>query len=190
MPTIDQQIADYLALLSKWNKAYNLTAITDPEKMYTHHILDSLAIAPFLHGEKILDVGSGAGLPGIPLALTYPDKQFYLLDSNGKKTRFVLHVIQTLNITNVQVIHERVENFKPDFCFDTITSRAFSSLHDFVTKTQHLLGEHGIWLAMKGAHPTEELKELDPTKFAATVQPLQISELNAERCVVKITAAP
>jgi 16S rRNA (guanine527-N7)-methyltransferase len=186
MSTFEQQIADYLALLTKWNKAYNLTAIIDPAKMYTHHILDSLAIASFLHGEKILDVGSGAGLPGIPLALKYPDKQFYLLDSNGKKTRFLLHVVQTLNLSNVKVIQERVENFKPNFCFDTITSRAFSSLTDFLTKTQPLLCKNGIWLAMKGTYPTEELKGIDQKEFAVTVQPLQILGLDAERCLVSI----
>lgn len=178
------QIAAYLSLLTQWNKTYNLTAITDPEQMRTHHILDSLAIGPFLQGQKILDVGSGAGLPGIPLALTHPEKEFYLLDSNGKKTRFLTHVKQTLNLSNVHVIQTRVETFQPDFCFDTITSRAFSTLNDFLTKTRHLLCPNGQWLAMKGAHPEKELKEINEKEFATTVHRLQIPELKAERCVV------
>jgi 16S rRNA (guanine527-N7)-methyltransferase len=187
MSPIEQQIAAYLTLLAKWNDAYNLTAISDPERMMTHHILDSLAVAPFLYGQKILDVGSGAGLPGIPLALVHPDQQFFLLDSNGKKTRFLLHVVHTLNLKNVQVIQDRVEDYQPAFCFDSILARAFSSLRELVHKAQHLCCPTGKILAMKGAYPTAELAELG-SEFTTTTHRLEVPGLNAERHLICVTA--
>lgn len=187
-PAAQTRIIDYLLLLNKWNQAYNLTSITEPADMISKHILDSLAIAPFIHGKKILDVGTGAGLPGIPLALTMPDKTFFLLDSNGKKIRFLQHVIQTLNISNAHAIQARAEKFQPVDCFDSILSRAFTSLADFIEKCQALCCKGGEFLAMKGAYPTDELAALS-VEFTPIVHALKIPGLDAERhlvCVKKI----
>ncbi|MAY34927.1 MAG: 16S rRNA (guanine(527)-N(7))-methyltransferase RsmG, partial [Spongiibacteraceae bacterium] len=140
----------YLALLVKWNRAYNLTAIRDPEEMVTKHLLDSLAVAPFVSGERLLDVGTGAGLPGIPLAIVYPDKLFELLDSNGKKTRFLVQVVADLALPNVTVHHKRIESGELAPVFDGILSRAFASLADMTRDCGPLLAEGGELLAMKG----------------------------------------
>lgn len=183
--SIQQQLADYLALLQKWNKTYNLTSIDDPAVMTTRHIADSLSISPFLIGQRILDVGTGAGLPGIPLALSHPDKEFFLLDSNGKKIRFLQHVVQTLKLNNVHPVQARVEKFNSTACFSTIMSRAFSSLADFVAKTRHLCCPDGLLLAMKGTYPTDELTALG-NEFKVTVHPLTVPGLQAERHLVCI----
>ncbi len=150
----------YVELLAKWNKAYNLTAIRDPKEMVSRHIIDSLSIAPHLSGDNILDVGSGPGLPGIVLAIMFPEKKFTTLDSNGKKTRFMTQSKMELKLDNLSVANARVESFKADRLFDAITSRAFSSLKDMVEGTRHLLLPSGVYLAMKGLYPEEELKEL------------------------------
>lgn len=184
MPEAMQQKAfDFLRLLKKWNKVYNLTAIHDLEKMITHHLLDSLSIAPFLQGNRILDVGTGAGFPGIPLALYYPDKQFTLLDSNGKKTRFLVQATAELNIQNVAVIQERVENYRAIPCFDVIIFRAVRSIPEMIAKVQHLCCEKGRFLAMKATYPAKELKNLS---HPFTVKLLRVPGLNAERHVVII----
>lgn len=183
---IQDQLVNYLLLLEKWNQTYNLTSVRDPKEMVTQHILDSLSIAPYLHGKNILDVGTGAGLPGIPLALTQPERQLTLLDSNGKKTRFLIHVIQSLNLTNVKVAQARAEAFSSEPCFDTIISRAFSSLADFLQKTQHLCCKTGIFLAMKGQYPSEELTAINSDFTVLNVEKLNIPGLNAERHVVLI----
>jgi 16S rRNA (guanine527-N7)-methyltransferase len=154
----------YLALLIKWNKAYNLTAVRNPDEMVSRHLLDSLSLAPFIDGDSWLDVGSGGGMPGIPLAILFPDKQFTLLDSNGKKTRFLTQVRLELKLSNVQVINARVESLQPEQPFAGIVSRAFSSLADFANWTRHLGNQHSQWLAMKGLHPTDELQAL-PSDF-------------------------
>jgi 16S rRNA (guanine527-N7)-methyltransferase len=154
----------YLALLIKWNKAYNLTAVRNPDEMVSRHLLDSLSLAPFIDGDSWLDVGSGGGMPGIPLAILFPDKQFTLLDSNGKKTRFLTQVRLELKLSNVQVINARVESLQPEQPFAGIVSRAFSSLADFANWTRHLGNQHSQWLAMKGLHPTGELQAL-PSDF-------------------------
>ena len=179
-----QQITEYLALLNKWNAAYNLTAVRDPAEMFAKHVLDSLAIGPFLQGKNIVDVGSGAGLPGIPLALTYPELQFTLLDSNGKKTRFLTHVVHTLNIPNVQVVQARVEQFKPTHCFDTIVARAFSSLADFLQKTKHLCCADGRFLAMKGQYPAAELAAISSEFKVLASHELSITGLDATRHLI------
>lgn len=163
------QLLGYLALLIKWNKAYNLTAVRDPDEMVSRHLLDSLSVVPFVAeaGDNWLDVGSGGGMPGIPLAILFPERRFTLLDSNGKKTRFLTQVKLELKLTNLDVIHSRVEAFTPEQPFSGICSRAFSSLEDFSTWTRHLGDGHTQWLAMKGVHPDDELQAL-PADFRLT----------------------
>ncbi|WP_152227823.1 16S rRNA (guanine(527)-N(7))-methyltransferase RsmG [Pseudomonas sp. SCB32] len=158
-----QRLLDYLALLAKWNKAYNLTAVRDVDEMVSRHLLDSLSIVARFEaagGDRWLDVGSGGGMPGIPLAILFPGKSLTLLDSNGKKTRFLTQVKLELKLDNLQVIHSRVEAFQPEQPFNGIVSRAFSSLEDFTNWTRHLGDDRTNWLAMKGVHPSEELAAL------------------------------
>jgi len=161
-----QQLMAYLALLNKWNKAYNLTAVRNPAEMVSRHLLDSLSVVPHVEqgGARWLDVGSGGGMPGIPLAIMFPERNFTLLDSNGKKTRFLTQVKLELKLANVDVVHSRVEQFRPPQPFTDITSRAFSSLEDFANWTRHLGDEDSRWLAMKGVQPDDELQAL-PTDF-------------------------
>ncbi|MCY1478175.1 Ribosomal RNA small subunit methyltransferase G [compost metagenome] len=158
-----QRLLDYLALLAKWNKAYNLTAVRDVDEMVSRHLLDSLSIVPKFQaagGERWLDVGSGGGMPGIPLAILFPEKRLTLLDSNGKKTRFLTQVKLELRLDNLEVIHSRVEAFQPAQAFNGIVSRAFSSLEDFCNWTRHLGDGETRWLAMKGVRPEDELAAL------------------------------
>ncbi|MCQ2044136.1 16S rRNA (guanine527-N7)-methyltransferase [Stutzerimonas kunmingensis] len=161
-----QQLLAYLALLIKWNKAYNLTAVRDPDEMVSRHLLDSLSVVSFVaeSGQTLLDVGSGGGMPGVPLAIVFPDRSFTLLDSNGKKTRFLTQVKLELKLANLEVVHSRVEQFQPAEAFDGITSRAFSSLEDFASWTRHLGNTQTRWLAMKGVQPDDELQRL-PADF-------------------------
>lgn len=161
-----EQLIAYLALLNKWNKAYNLTAVRDPAEMVSRHLLDSLSVAPHVEqsGSRWLDVGSGGGMPGIPLAILFPERLFTLLDSNGKKTRFLTQVKLELKLDNVDVVHSRVEQFEPEQAFTGITSRAFSSLADFANWTRHLGNSDTYWLAMKGVQPDDELQAL-PADF-------------------------
>jgi 16S rRNA (guanine527-N7)-methyltransferase len=156
------QLLAYLALLSKWNKAYNLTAVRNTAEMVSRHLLDSLSVAPYvqLGGTRWLDVGSGGGMPGIPLAILFPERHFTLLDSNGKKTRFLTQVKLELKLANLEVVHSRVEQFAPAQPFTGITSRAFSSLEDFSNWTRHLGDRDARWLAMKGVQPDDELQAL------------------------------
>ncbi|OLU21038.1 16S rRNA (guanine(527)-N(7))-methyltransferase RsmG [Pseudomonas sp. PA1(2017)] len=163
------QLLAYLALLIKWNKAYNLTAVRDPDEMVSRHLLDSLSVVPFVAevGDNWLDVGSGGGMPGIPLAILFPERRFTLLDSNGKKTRFLTQVKLELKLANLEVIHSRVEAFTPEQSFNGICSRAFSSLEDFSNWTRHLGDGNTQWLAMKGVHPDDELQAL-PADFRLT----------------------
>lgn len=153
-------LTNYVLLLNKWNKAYNLTAIRDPHEMVQRHIIDSLSVVRFIKGGNILDVGSGPGLPGIVLAIMYPEKRITTLDSNGKKTRFMMQSKLDLQLDNLTVENRRVESYQPDVAFDGITSRAFSSLLNMVEGTKHLLSPSGVYLAMKGLYPEDELKEL------------------------------
>lgn len=178
------KISRYLDLLQKWNKAYNLTAIRDPEDMLIKHIEDSLAVIPYIKGSKIIDIGTGAGLPGIPLAIALPHLHFTLLDSNGKKIRFLTQVVSELAIKNTEIIQERVEDYQNANGFQTIISRAFASLDDFVDKTQHLLAEDGQILAMKAKVLPEELKNVSAH---AKVCPLEIPGLKEQRNLVIIT---
>lgn len=162
-----QQLLAYLELLIKWNKAYNLTAVRDPNEMVSRHLLDSLSVVPYVAqgGDRWLDVGSGGGMPGIPLAILFPDRAFTLLDSNGKKTRFLTQVKLELKLDNLEVIHSRVEHYQPVQPFTGITSRAFSSLADFTGWTRHLGDTETHWLAMKGVQPDDELQAL-PNDFS------------------------
>ncbi len=154
----------YLALLDKWNRAYNLTAVRDPAEMVGRHLLDSLSILPYVSRGRWLDAGSGGGMPGIILTIMRPEDEFTLLDSNGKKTRFLTQARVELGLQNMQVINSRVETFVPEQAFDGIVSRAFSSLADFTGLTRHLGTPATRWLAMKGLYPEEELTTL-PVDF-------------------------
>lgn len=183
LKAISASLADYLFLLNKWNSTYNLTAIRDVEAMVGKHILDSLAILPWLKGNRIIDVGTGAGLPGIPLALAQPEINFVLLDSNGKKTRFLNEVKRQLNLKNLEIIQNRVENYHPAQGFDTVLSRAFSSLGQMIQWTHHLIADEGIWLAMKGRFPDVELNDI---KQNCTVKSYSVAGVDGERCCVII----
>lgn len=171
----------YLTLLHKWNKAYNLTAIRALDAMVTKHILDSLAILPWLYGTHILDVGTGAGFPGIPLAIARPDLHFVLLDSNGKKTRFLQEVKRQLMLTHVDIVHTRAEDYHRLAGFDTITCRAVSELSQLLVNTQHLIAKKGIWLAMKGKPPTDELDKLTRPY---TIEQYVVPGLDEARCCI------
>jgi 16S rRNA (guanine527-N7)-methyltransferase len=181
----------YVDLLQKWNRAYNLTAVREGGQMLTQHILDSLSILPYLWGSRLLDVGAGAGLPGIPLAIGRPDMSVTLLDSNGKKTRFMQQAVLELALDNVEVVKSRLEEYRPARPFDTVTSRAFSSLATFVQMSAPLCGPEGRLLAMKGKNPEQELQGIDLKGFVPTVQRLHVPGLNAERhliCLSKSTS--
>ena len=154
----------YLELLIKWNKAFNLTAIRKPHDMLVKHIIDSLSIAPFLTGHEILDVGTGPGLPGVPLAILFPEKSFVLIDSNGKKTRFITQSKITLGIDNITIINGRVEDLEASKPYDQIVSRAFTALDNMVNLCEHLLAKNGHFLAMKGQQQSDELASI-PDKF-------------------------
>lgn len=154
------QLLKYHALLVKWNKAFNLTAVRSPEEMISRHLVDSLSVLPYIEVERLIDVGSGPGLPGIPLAICRPDLPITLLDSNIKKSRFQFQAKAELKLDNVEVIHQRVEQYTPDQLFDGVISRAFASLQDMLHWTGHLCSDDGIFLAMKGMYPVEEVELL------------------------------
>ena len=185
-----QLLLDYLALLKKWNAAYNLTAIRDPAAMVTRHLLDSLAVAPWLTGDQCIDVGTGAGLPGIPLAILFPQRAFDLLDSNGKKTRFLFQAKTALGLENVTVHHARVESFSPDRCYDVVLSRAFASLSDMLAGTRHLLCPGGVLLAMKGARPDDELVSIERHCAVRHIRPLSVPGLDEQRHLVELALLP
>ncbi len=177
-----EQLMCFIKLLEKWNKAYNLTSIRNTEDMVRLHLLDSLAIIPFIEGKHVIDIGTGAGLPGIPLAIYLPSISFTLLDSNAKKTRFVQQVILELKLKNVSVCHNRVERYLPEVSFNTVITRAFASLSDIVKLTRHLLSKNGIILAMKGQPPDEQYINFAKT----TLIPINVPGIPAKRCLVKM----
>ncbi|MCQ8104113.1 16S rRNA (guanine(527)-N(7))-methyltransferase RsmG [Methylomonas sp. SURF-2] len=176
-----EALVGFIALIAKWNKAYNLTAVRDPLEMVSLHILDSLAILPHIKTPSVADIGTGAGLPGIPLAICRPDCRFTLVDSNSKKTRFVRQAVLELKLKNVEVVHGRVELFKPQQLFSTVICRAFAGMRDILTLTGHLLADDGLLLAMKGQIPKQELAELS---LDYTVVPLLVPGIEAERCLI------
>lgn len=180
-----EHLCEYLNLLVKWNKAYNLTAIRNPAEMVTKHLLDSLAILPYLDlSKRLIDVGTGPGLPGIIVAIASPESDITLLDSNGKKTRFLVQVKNTLGLKHVTIVNDRVEAFKPDIPFDIITSRAFASLKDMTFWCAHLLAEDGKFLAMKGLFPQAELDEIAEQFHCSEQHRLHIPDLDEERHLV------
>jgi len=180
------KLLDYLALLHKWNKVYNLTAIRNPQQMVSHHLLDSLAVMPHLWPGLWLDAGCGAGLPGVVLAIARPDWRFALLDSNSKKTSFVQQAIIELELPNTSVHCARAEEWQPPERFDGIISRAFTGLGDFLRSTRHLAAKHGRWAAMKGS-PEQELAEVPSGCRVERVISLQVPGLQAARSLVIAT---
>ncbi|MGZ4955825.1 MAG: 16S rRNA (guanine(527)-N(7))-methyltransferase RsmG [Methylobacter sp.] len=177
------QLLGFIKLIEKWNKAYNLTAIRNREEMARLHILDSLAIVPHIEGKRIIDIGTGAGLPGIPLAICLPELDFTLLDSNAKKTRFVKQVVLELKLKNVEVLHSRAEDYHPERAYDAVLTRAFASLPDIVKLTAHLLSNDGVLLAMKGQNLDAELAEITARNSVISVN---IPGADVERCLVRI----
>lgn len=182
------QLLRFVSLLDKWNKVHNLTAVREPLRMITHHVLDSLAVLPYVSAARLLDVGSGGGLPGIPLALAKPALQVTLLDSNNKKTGFMRQAIIDLGLKNVEVVDARVERFVPTQRFDAVISRAFSDLAEFVKLTRHLLAQDGEWLAMKGVYPYEEIAGLPGDIKVEKVVSLEVPGLEAKRHLVVMRA--
>ena len=192
--TAEDKLLRYLELLAKWNQVFNLTAITDPARMLTHHLLDSLSVAAPIdaivgprENPQLLDVGSGAGLPGIPLAIARPDWSMTLLDSNGKKTAFIQQAAAELELPNVHVVTSRAEAHSG--LYDVILSRAFSALREFVMKTGPLLAPGGSWVAMKGAIPSDEIGELPEGIRCAQTVPLHVPGLDAERNLLVLKRA-
>ena len=177
----------YLQLLMTWNKAYNLTAIRDPGEMIKLHLLDSLAVLPHVAGRRLIDVGTGAGLPGIPLAIMCPERDFTLLDSNGKKTRFLFQARCDLGLSNLKEINSRVENHRPEVPYDAVLSRAFTSVADMVKKCSHLLSPEGLFLAMKGKFPQSELSEVGKDYKVNASHTLQVPGVDGERHLIVIS---
>ncbi|CAM2953921.1 16S rRNA (guanine(527)-N(7))-methyltransferase RsmG [Vibrio diazotrophicus] len=180
-----EQLLGYVGLLNKWNKAYNLTSVRDPADMLVKHILDSIVVSPYLDGERFIDVGTGPGLPGIPLAIMNPEKEFVLLDSLGKRIRFIKQVLHELGIVNVVAVQSRVEEFDPEGGFDAVLSRAFASMSDMVEWCQHLpRANSGVFFALKGQLPQEEISLLPEWCSVTDVKALKIPELEGERHLV------
>ncbi|HEX4501564.1 MAG TPA: 16S rRNA (guanine(527)-N(7))-methyltransferase RsmG, partial [Scandinavium sp.] len=181
-----QQLVDYVELLHKWNKAYNLTSVRRPEEMLVRHILDSIVVEPHLQGSRFIDVGTGPGLPGIPLAIVRPDSHFTLLDSLGKRVRFLRQVQHELHLENITPVQSRVEEFPAEPPFDGVISRAFASLTDMVTWCKHLPAENGRFYALKGLRPDDEIAVLPANFSVEDVIRLQVPELDGERHLVMI----
>ena len=176
----------YLALLAKWNQAYNLTAVRDPLEMVARHLLDSLSVGPYLFGDSVLDLGTGAGLPGIPLALLHPGRRFWLLDANGKKTRFVRQAVMELGLTNCEVVQARMESYRPARKFATIVARAVASLSELKALGEPLLERPGRLLLMKGRAPEAEMEDLIPRPDALRVHRLEVPFVVGERHLIEV----
>jgi len=182
-----QQLLAFLALLNKWNKAYNLTAVRDERVMVSRQLLDSLSIVPWITTDHLLDVGAGGGMPGIPLAIVFPDKRFALLDSNGKKTRFLNQCVLELGLKNVDVIHGRAEDCQPEQPFRQISSRAFTALENLVTWCEQLLAQDGEFLAMKGQYPDDEVAALPSHWQVESNHSLNVPGADGERHLLVVT---
>ncbi|QGM79938.1 16S rRNA (guanine(527)-N(7))-methyltransferase RsmG [Otariodibacter oris] len=178
-----QQLVDFVQLLDKWNKAYNLTSVRDPNEMLVKHIMDSLVVSPCLQGHSFIDVGTGPGLPGIPLAIANPDKHFVLLDSLGKRIRFIQQVLLKLGIKNVTPVQSRVEEYT-DQQFDGVLSRAFASLNDMVNWCYHLPNENGLFYALKGVYHDEEILSIEKDIHGIDVVKLDIPQLVGSRHLI------
>lgn len=178
-----QQLLDFVALLDKWNKAYNLTSVRDPNEMVVKHIMDSLVVSPHLQGEQFIDVGTGPGLPGIPLAIVHPEKQFVLLDSLGKRITFIKNAVRQLGLNNVETVQSRVEAYQGRQ-FDGVLSRAFASLKDMTDWCYHLPNASGRFYALKGQYHAEELAEISKPVALVDVIKLTVPELVGERHLV------
>jgi 16S rRNA (guanine527-N7)-methyltransferase len=183
-----ERLLRYVWLLDKWNRTYNLTAVREPEKMVAHHLLDSLSVLPYVGGKRIIDVGTGAGLPGIPLALALPEAEVVLLDSSHKKMAFVEQALMELRIENARAVCRRVEDYRPEQPFGVVISRACSDLADFFRLTRHLGGQDTRWLAMKGVYPHEEIALLKEPATVDAVVRLDVPGLGAERHLVIVKA--
>ncbi|APV91091.1 16S rRNA (guanine(527)-N(7))-methyltransferase RsmG [Salmonella enterica] len=176
----------YVDMLHKWNKAYNLTSVRDPNEMLVRHILDSIVVAPYLQGQRFIDVGTGPGLPGIPLAIVLPDAHFTLLDSLGKRVRFLRQVQHELKLENITPVQSRVEAYPSEPPFDGVISRAFASLNDMVSWCHHLPGEKGRFYALKGQLPGDEIASLPDNFSVESVEKLHVPQLEGERHLVII----
>ncbi len=183
---IEQQLA-LVGLLDKWNKAYNLTSVRNPKDMLTRHIMDSLAVRKYLHGERFIDVGTGPGLPGLPLAIAEPDKEFVLLDSLGKRIRFIRQVCHELKLTNVTAVQARVEDYQDEKQFDGVISRAFASLNDMLSWCEHLPAENGRFYALKGLYPQDELEQLPEQYKIESIEQINVPGIDASRHIVIIS---
>jgi len=181
-----QQLVGYVELLHKWNKAYNLTSVRDPQQMLVRHILDSVVVEPHLQGERFIDVGTGPGLPGIPLAIVRPQSHFTLLDSLGKRVRFLRQVQHELGLTNITPVQSRVEEFPAEPPFDGVISRAFASLEDMLNWCHHLPGPSGRFYALKGVRPDDEITALPAGFTVEKMEALHVPELDGERHLVII----
>lgn len=180
------KLINYVLLMHKWNKAYNLTSVRDPQQMLTKHIIDSIVIAPLLKGKHFIDVGTGPGLPGIPLAIMCPDKHFVLLDSLGKRVRFMKQVAYELKLTNIEPIQHRVEDYVPGSKIDGVISRAFASLKDMLHWCQHLVDSEGVFLALKGLLPNDEIAEINSHFKVIESIKLNVPGLIGDRHLIKI----
>jgi 16S rRNA (guanine527-N7)-methyltransferase len=186
---LPERLLAYVALLAKWNRAYNLTAVRDRQEMVLRHLLDSLSVLPWVVGPRLLDMGSGGGLPGIPLALACPELDVVLLDSNLKKSRFQRQAVIELPLSNVAVVEMRAEDYRPDAGFDTVVSRAFSSLLEFLRLGRPLLAPGGRLLAMKGHIDEKEVAQTERERVKLRVHELRVPGLDAERHLVEISLA-
>lgn len=178
------QLIQLVQLLNKWNKAYNLTSVRDPQEMLVKHILDSIVVSPYLQGDRFIDVGTGPGLPGLPLAIINPTKQFVLLDSLGKRISFIRNAVRELGLTNVEPILSRVEEYQPEQKFDGVLSRAFASLKDMTDWCHHLPKKDGYFYALKGIYHEDEVQELDKKFEVKDVITLNVPELVGERHLI------
>lgn len=180
-----ERLLTYLALLEKWNRVYNLTAVRERDKMVVYHLLDSLAVLPYVSGKRVADIGTGAGLPGMVLAMVDPQRQYYLVESNSKRTTFMQQARMQLQLDNVEVVAKRVEDWQPEEKMDCILSRAFAELELFIRLTRHLLAPGGVWLALKGQYPADELARLHGIRLAESIK-LAVPMLEGERHVLKL----